>query len=339
MFSEKKGKYIYLGLLFGLVIIATIISSGFSRDAANYMRMFEVYGSSGWGTLYSQMFQREAFLLIVSKAFYQLGLAPVFLFFFFSVISLSVKFYLIDKHSKDKWLSLALFSSYFFLLHDSTQIRFSLAVAFAYLSLQYLANGKRLFFVAIVVFSAVMFHASSLVFMVMLLFSTRKSQLWLLGFIALAVLLYSVNLHTVFLSFIEWGIDYFSLTRTFLNKLHSYLLVPSQVEHLGILKPTMILVYASAVVLFQYRNKFSAYESLCYSALLLTIFFYILLHNIVDLQIRFRDMFFFSLVFLIPYIHDWMSKFVSRKTAYLLLVMSFIVYLTKFIFLDEMLVF
>jgi len=339
MLSEEKKKYIYLALLLGLVIIATAISSSFSRDSANYNRMFEAYGASGWGALSSQVFQREAFLLIVSKALYQLGLGSVFLFLIYSATSLSVKFYLINKHSKNKWLSLALFVSYFFILHDSTQIRFSLAVAFAYLGLHYLAEGKRLIFLAIVVLSAVIFHISSLVFAVMLLFSAKKSQLWLLGMVVAAILLYSVNLHTVFLGLVKDVIHYFDLTGgTFMNKLFKYMRRPSQVEHLGLFKPTMILVYASAAALFQYRNKFNAYESLCYSALLLTIFFYILLHDIVDLQIRFRDIFFFSLVFLIPYIHDWMSQYVTKKAAYFLLLMSFSMYLVKFVFYDKMLV-
>ncbi|NOY71741.1 MAG: EpsG family protein [Gammaproteobacteria bacterium] len=337
MIRNINKNYIYLGILLLLIIVATTISSSFSRDTANYIRMFEAYGSSGWGSLPSQVFQREAFLLIVSKFFYQFGLSPVFLFLTFSVLSLSVKFYLIDVHSKDKWLSLALFSAYFFILHDSTQIRFSLAVAFVYLALHYLSAGRKLLFAAIVFSSAVMFHTSALVFLVMLFFTSRKSLSWLLTMIVVAVLLYSVNLHAVLLSLVEDAIAYFELHRTFLNKLHNYMLRPSQSEHLGMLKPTMILVYACAVVLYQYRKKFSTYESLCYSALLLTIFFYILLHNVVDLQIRFRDMFFFSLVFLIPYIHDWVSKYVSKRVAYALLLMAFSVYLVKFIFYDKML--
>ena len=337
MLREINKNYIYLGLLVLFIIVATMISSSFSRDTANYIRMFDVYGASGWGPLPSQVFQRETFLLVVSKFFYQLGLGSVFLFLTFSMLSLPVKFFLIDAHSKDKWLSLALFFSYFFILHDSTQIRFSLAVAFVYLALHFLADGRKLCFSVIVVLSAIMFHASSLVFLVMLFFTSRKSLNWLLAMIAVAVVLYSVNLHAVLLSLVEDAISYFELRRTFFNKLHSYMLRPSQSEHLGMFKPTMILVYACAIVLYQYRKKFTAYESLCYSALLLTIFFYIFLHDVVDLQIRFRDMFFFSLVFLIPYIHDWMSNYVSKRIAYVLLLMAFSVYLLKFVFYDKML--
>ena len=109
-----KKEYLYIGVLIGFIIIATVISSSFSRDSENYNRLFEVYGASGWDALFTEIFQRETFFLLVSKILYQLGLGSVFLFLIYSAISLSVKFYLINEHSKDKWLSLAFFVSYFF---------------------------------------------------------------------------------------------------------------------------------------------------------------------------------------------------------------------------------
>ena len=84
--------------------------------------MFEVSGASGWNALFTEMFQREAFFLAVSKILYQLGLGSVFLFLIYSATSVSVKFYLINEHSKDKWLSLAFFASYFFILFLGTVI-------------------------------------------------------------------------------------------------------------------------------------------------------------------------------------------------------------------------
>ena len=317
-----RNQYIYLAVLLIYILVAAIISSDFSRDSIRYNFMFESYGASSWGSVVTEVHHHEMFFLVVSKIVYKLGLNPFFLFLTFAALSLSIKFWLISVHSKDKALSLALFSSYFFLLHDSTQIRFGMAVAFVYLALHFLADNKSLLFSAIVIFAAVMFHNAVLVFLVMLLFTSARSTLWVFGMIAVAFILYPLDINAPVFELVKSIINYFDMGGTRLRNVYSLLLKPTQEEFLGIFKPTMVLVYISAAVIYQYRNKFSRYERLCYNALLLTIFFYVLLKDVVDLQIRFRDMFFFSLVFLIPYIHDWMSRYVSKRTAYFLLLMS-----------------
>lgn len=333
-----KKEYLYIGALICFIIIATVISSSFSRDSETYNRMFEMYGVFGWDALFTEMFQRETFFLLVSKVLYQLGLGSAFLFLMYSAISLSVKFYLIDTHSKDKWLSLAFFGSYFFILHDSTQIRFGMSVAFVYLGLYYLAEGKKLLFSAIVILSAVMFHFAGLVFIIMLLFTSKRSLLWLLGMVVVAVLLYPVNLNAVLLDLVGNAISYFDFNGTFLNKFFRYLSKPSSDIYLGMFGLHALLVYFCAIIIYQYRSKFNAYEMLCFNAFLLSIFFYILLKDVVDLQVRFRDMFGFSLVFLVPYIHRWLSEYLGKRNAYIVLLSFFTVYLIKFTLFDKMLV-
>ena len=338
--SLTKEQCIYLAVLVGFIIVATIISSSFSRDSANYNNLFMMYGESSWESIVADIHRQrhEIFFIVVSKVVFNLGLYSFFLFLVYVSISLSVKFWLIYSHSRDKALSLALFGSYFFLLHDSTQIRFGIAVAFVFLGMHFLANNKRLLFSIIVIFSAVMFHNAALIFLVMLFFTREKSVFYLLGLVVVAVVLYPMDINAFVYELVKDVLEYFSIEGTRLNRAHGMLLQPSQAEHLGIFKPTMILVYFSAAVLFQYRRIFTRYETLCYNSLLLTIFFYILLKDMVDLQIRFRDMFFFSFVFLVPYVHVWMSTYMGKRNAYLLLYMSFSLYLTKFIFLDKMLV-
>jgi len=328
----------YSLFIVGLVIIATIISSSYSRDSSNYVQMFNIYGASGWGAFSSEVVYRETFVVALSKLIHQLGLGSIYFFLIHAAISVPIKLFLISKYSRDKWLSIALFFSYFFILHDSTQIRFGLSVAFVYLGLSYLANGKKLIFSVIVLFSAIMFHYASLAFIVMLFFTNKNALLWLFGMVIFAVLLYPVNLNINFLWLLGEVTNHFDLHGSFVNKLQRSVESPSQQEYLGMFKPTMILVYLSIFVIYQYRDRFDAYERLCFNALVLTIFFYILFKDTVDLQIRFRDMFFFSLVFLVPFIHEWLSTFMGKRNAYVMLTLSFSVYLAKFIFYDKMIV-
>lgn len=338
--SGSKKEYLYLALLIGFVVMATIISSSFSRDSENYNRMFEIYGVTGWGALSSEMFQRETFFLVVSKALNQLGQDSIFLFLIFAAISLPIKFYLIDKYSRDKVLSLAVFTSYFFILHDSTQIRFSMAVAFAYVGLHYLSKDRKWLFSAIVILSAIAFHVSVLFFIVMLFFTTKKSLSWLLGLIVIAVLLYPLNLNIVFLELVGGAIDYFNIQGTFLNNLYVFLQKPEGGGRFGLFNWRVLLVYFCVAVIYQYRDSFSKYELLCYNALVLSIFVYIFMKDVVEIQYRISGLFGFSLVFLVPYIYQWLSEFgfIGKRNAYVILLSFFTVFLLKFAFYDKMII-
>ena len=67
-------------------------------------------------------------------------------------------------------------------------------------------------------------------------------------------------------------------------------------------------------------------------------FFYILLKDSVDLQVRIRDLFGFSLVFLMPFIHRGMSVYVGHRSAYIILYLYLGVHLIKFAIYDKMLI-
>jgi len=334
-----RKEYLYIGTLIVFIVVATVISSSFSVDSVAYNAQFIRYGASGWGGLSTEIFVREPFLLVASKIIYGLGLGSVFLFLIHAVVSLPVKFYLIEKHSKDRYLSLAYFLSYFFILHDCTQLRFGMAVAFVYLGLHYLADNRRLAFSGIVFLSAVLFHNAIAAFIVMLLFTSKRSLLWLLGMVVVAIMFYPLNLNLIMVDFFGGLVDYFGIEGTRFNKLHAYLLKPSSDLHLGIFSRHGLLIYFFGVVIFKYRNVFNKYETLCYNAFILSIFFWILLKDSMDLQVRFNDMFGFSLVFLIPYVHRRLSEYVSERNAYILLLMFFSAYIAKFVFYDKMVVF
>jgi hypothetical protein len=334
-----KNKISYIGLLIFCIVSAAVISAWFSRDSGAYQHYFNSFGKSSWANLKTEVFHKELFFAVVSKAFYKAGIDVFFLFLIFSAISLTVKFYLIAEHSKDKLLSLAFFISYFFILHDSTQIRFGMAVAFVYLGLHFLVDNRRFVFSGIVILSAFLFHNAVLVFIVMLLFTNRKSSLWLLWMVVIAILLYSININIISSDLVGGVVDYFGVEGTKINKLHAYILKPSSDIFLGMFRPIALMVYFCAIVIYQYREKFSAYEMLCFNALLLSIFFYILLKDIPDLQVRFSDMFGFSLVFLVPYVHRALSEYMGRRNAYIVLFSFFAVHLVKYTIYDRMLVF
>lgn len=335
----QKKHALYFGLLVCLIIIATVISSSYSRDSEAYNSYIFIYGSHEWGRFFIEVFQLEVLFVVVSKIIYKLDLSYVLVFLLYTALSLSIKFYLIDKYSKDKLLSLSFYISYFFILHDSTQIRFGLAIAAVYLGLRYLSDNRKLLFAAIVLFSALMLHAVSLVFLLMLFFTTKRSWSWLLGMVAIAIVLYPVNLNELTLSFVGDIVGYFNLQGAIINKIYAVMLTPSSDIFLGMCTRFAILSYVCAAVIYQYKSKLSAYETLCFNAFLLSIFFYVLLKDIPDLQVRFRDMFGFSLVFLVPYLHRALSTLTGERAAYTLIMLYLFVHFIKFTFYSGMLIF
>ena len=332
-------KWLYLGLLVCFIVLATVISSTFSRDSVGYNDYIIRFGSTGWNELYDEMFYLEGLFVFLSKVVYKFGLDYVFLFLVYAAISLSVKFYLIYKHSADKVLSLAFFSSYYFILQDSTQIRFSIAVAFSYLGLHFLADNRKLLFSVIVISSAILFHTAIVVFIVMLIFKSSKSYVWIIGMIVIALVLYPLNLNLAVMDLVGSAVSYFNLEDTRIKILYRVMLQPSSDVFLGVFARPAILSYICAAVIFQYRNKFSAFEVLCFNAFLLSIFCYILLKDIPDLQVRFRDMFVFSLVFLVPFLCRGLSIFLGGKLAYALIMLYLCVHFIKFTFYSDMLIF
>lgn len=339
MIDSIKKNYPLLGLLVCLIIFATIISSSFSRDSASYNNYIFVFGSHDWDRFFTEILHLEGLFVLLSKIIYKLDLSYTFLFLIYATISLSIKFYLIDNYSKEKFLSLAFFISYFFILHDSTQIRFGLAIAAVYFSLKCLSENRRLMFSAIVLFSAIMLHVVSLVFILLLLFTTKKSVSWLLGLILVAIVLYPVNINVIAMDFVGSIVDSFGLQRAIINKLYTVMLAPSSDVFLGMFARPAVLSYICAAIIFQYKNKLSDYETLCFNAFLLSIFFYILLKDIPDIQVRLRDMFGFSLVFLVPYLYRALSTLTGERASYVLITLYLFVHFIKFTFFNGMLIF
>ena len=325
-------------ILLVLIIIAAIISWGYSRDSQNYIDIFNLYGSSAWSELSDEILHHEMFFIVASKVVYKLSLASFFLFLLYAAISVSIKYQLITIHSKNQLISLAFYLSYFFILLDSTQIRFGMAVSFLYLGIHYLSLDRRVIFVMIVLASTVLFHVLSIVFIIMLLLKDQRATNWLLGMVILSILLYPFDLRVLVLEALRFIIENLEIYGTFINKLYGYISKPSSDISLGIFYKKALMVYLCAFVIYRYRGSFTEYESLCYRALLLSIFFFLLLNDMVDLQVRLSDLFGFSLVFVVPYIHRWLAEYMSEKSAYALLLVFFTAFLAKFAFYDKMIV-
>ena len=180
---------------------------------------------------------------------------------------------------------------------------------------------------------------SVIVFIVMLFFTSKKSTVWLAALVLVAVLLYPLNLVNVFSGITENVISHFDLHGTFLNKLNtSYLHEPAAGTRLSMFSLRMFMVYFCIFVIFQYRSVFSRYDLLCYNALIFSVFIYILMKDVLIISFRLSGLFGFSLVFLVPYIHQWLSEWMKEKYAFAILLSFFVITLLKFTIYDKMII-
>lgn len=122
------------------------------------------------------------------------------LFFIYASIAISIKFYSIKLNSEYLFLPLIIYFGNYFILHDYTQVRVSVASAFLLLSIHPLANGNKKK-TALCLLCALLFHYSSMVLFIILFFGNKTlSKAWktaLLCMIPIGIVMFILKLDLI----------------------------------------------------------------------------------------------------------------------------------------------
>ena len=165
--------------LLGFIVILLAFLAGFrditvSKDYQNYQDVFNnIYEITDNGFYYLLAFEPGFIAIVVffRKIFESnYGLA---IMFFYAVTSLTLKVYTINRLSINPYLTLLFYFSYFFLLHEMTQIRIALAAGIFFISLIPFLKEKRRIFVVLILL-ATCFHYSAIFFLAILVFNGNK---------------------------------------------------------------------------------------------------------------------------------------------------------------------
>ncbi|WP_455816281.1 EpsG family protein [Pseudomonas cerasi] len=98
---------------------------------------------------------------------------PQLIFIIYALAGLTLKAYSINKHSICPLISLLVYFSNYYFLHEMTQIRVGVSVALALLGItNWLAGNKKIFF--IIISLSLLFHYSALIFFIIPLVSKRR---------------------------------------------------------------------------------------------------------------------------------------------------------------------
>lgn len=153
---------LYLVSLFILLsLFAGMRAIDVSRDGANYAYMFDsVYQYSDWFTS-----RNELMAVVIPVTLKYLGLYSYFsVFLIFAIIGVGFKFLAIKRYSPLPLLSVLLYYSNFFILHEMTQVRAGVATGILLLTIDDIYEKRFLRFLIKVVVAST-FHISSLVFL------------------------------------------------------------------------------------------------------------------------------------------------------------------------------
>lgn len=141
-----------------LFFIAFVFSYDSYVDRVNYIGYYNVIASGGY------LFVEPAFYFIayISKV---LTGGPFLIFPIFASIGVLLKIYILNRMSPNIYLSLLVYLSYFYILHDNAQIRIGAAMTFVLLAVYfyyYLNSMLRIYLLFVLI--GLMFHISVIVF-------------------------------------------------------------------------------------------------------------------------------------------------------------------------------
>ncbi|MDT3388842.1 MAG: EpsG family protein [Bacteroidota bacterium] len=173
--NTRWGIFLFTGMI--LVALATFKPIGMDNDSENY----EIYFNQYDNPIFALSVERSFFL--VSRFIHTFfGPEIRILFFIYALLGVSIKFYSLQKLTPFISLSIAIYISNFYILHEFTQIRAGISAGILLLMLPSLAHRKYWQTIGLVAI-AMVFHYSSLLLIPLLLLSNsdlskRQRLIW-----------------------------------------------------------------------------------------------------------------------------------------------------------------
>jgi hypothetical protein len=195
--EDYLGKYkvlAYSVLTLILICVAAFKPIGCDNDSINYEYSFKNYDAKE--VILNFEFSYRWLCSIISKI--SNSVRPIFIIY--AIIGVSVKMCAFRKYSEMWFLCVVIYLGYYYLLHDLTQIRASIASGIFLLSIKSLAEGKKwqyFFMICIALF----FHYSSLLLFPLLLINnkglTNLKKYILALFVPIGYIIYFLHVNLV----------------------------------------------------------------------------------------------------------------------------------------------
>jgi hypothetical protein len=282
---------------FLLFFLSFVFSYDSYVDRNNYLGYYELISSGGF------VFVEPAFYLIsyISKIF---SGSPFLVFPLFASVGILLKIYVLNKMSPNIYLSILVYISYFYLLHDNAQIRIGAAMTFVLFALYvyyYLNFSVRYYFVFVLM--AMMFHFSVVIFFVIPFLISRRFGLYTKEIFSCILLsLVIIACHLAGYSILEQVVSSLSYSSTESEKINAYVANTQSVN----LYNATVKLFPTYLVMFFYLafakriNELFPEASVYARLLCLGALFFSLLAPFQIIAYRVFDLFYFFSIIFIP---------------------------------------
>lgn len=295
----SKGVYRFAFAITAIVLfmVSVLQGSGVSRDYETYRIFYQYYGAGGVDLIFQRLY--EPVFFVASVVGTSAGLSVNFVYLVHVGVSLVSKSYLFLKASSAPLLSLLLYYSYFYFLHDVTQIRISAAIGIAYIGL-WLAARRSVFVGLPFIFLGALFHFSAIVLIAALILVRRPSLRLSVFFLVSGVVSSFLIVQTA------WVLDVLSVAGGMdpTGRLAVYIkraaLGEADINIIKRLSPHAVLVSCLLYQWARWKEKFRGYSGwVCVYSF--GIFVFGMLCVIPHVAYRLSDIFFFSGVVAVPF--------------------------------------
>lgn len=287
----KKLFYYFSGLV--LVLVAGLRGPGIDADMITYYDYYRLLP-------HLSLIQVEPTFQLIGYAVKLLFNNIIFLFIIYAILGVGIKLLAIERLSQLYLLSLLMYFSYYFLLHEMTQIRVGVASAFLLLSIPDIYN-RNLKGYGLKMLAGCLFHYSLLFFIPFYLLAPRKINLPFYFFVIICgYLAYFSGIHLVNL-FKLIPIAFIS------SKISTYQMLLAQHIHAAIDIFNVVFLFRVCLCLlflFKWKVLFKQNE---YSIVLIkiysfSIFFFVALADLPVLAARVNQLLAIVEIILIPFI-------------------------------------
>ena len=137
--SDRDKKIFYALLGFAMIMIAGLREVGATPDSASYEEMYYAKGGDLMALL------REPSFDIITDLLHSMSLGINALFFAYAIISIPIHLTALWKLSKMPFLTLTIYISYYYMMHDMVQIRCAVASGLFLWAIYFYVNQKKLY--------------------------------------------------------------------------------------------------------------------------------------------------------------------------------------------------
>jgi hypothetical protein len=174
---------------------------GIDRDSVNYLEFFNSFETpvEYFNNLDKNLFYEPLYYLIPSTLRHTFGLTTIWTFLIIALIAITLKIYAISKLTDLALLSMLVYFSHFFILHEMTQIRAGVASAIILLCIPEIERRNLIIFLLLILMAA-LFHYSVVIFIPFyFLSSTQLNKKLYLALLYFPYIMYAfqINIFTI----------------------------------------------------------------------------------------------------------------------------------------------